>query len=144
MTFYPAAAAMSSAYADPVRDSALVRTAMANLGVPPEEVDERLGGDYEGQPCTARVTTLSAFLREVGVPRIDLLKVDVERAELDVLEGIDAEDWSRIGQVAIEVHGTERAAAVERLLARQGFRVIGEQDEAMKGTSVSMLYAVRA
>lgn len=28
-----------------------------------------------------------------GLPRVDLLKVDVERAEVDVLKGVDAADW---------------------------------------------------
>ncbi len=33
--------------------------------------------------------------------RVDLLKVDVERAELNVLKGILPEDWPRIRQVSM-------------------------------------------
>ena len=36
---------------------------------------------------------------------VDLLKVDVERAELSVLQGVKDEDWPRIKQVAVEVRG---------------------------------------
>src|SRR5262249_60403938 len=48
--------------------------------------------------------TVSEIIREQQVPHIDLLKVDVEKAELDVLEGIEATDWPRIRQVVVEVH----------------------------------------
>ena len=35
--------------------------------------------------------------------KVSLLKVDVERAELDVLRGITREDWNNIHQVVMEV-----------------------------------------
>ena len=44
----------------------------------------------------ARVVTLASRRRgqaAQGLPRVDLLKVDVERAELDVLKGVAAADW---------------------------------------------------
>ena len=37
------------------------------------------------------------------VQQIDLLKVDVEGAELDVLQGIGASQWAAIKQVVAEV-----------------------------------------
>lgn len=37
---------------------------------------------------------------------MSLLKIDVERAELEVLQGLDGADWSRVQQVAMEVHDT--------------------------------------
>jgi FkbM family methyltransferase len=54
--------------------------------------------------------------------RIDLVKVDVEGAELEVLRGIDDHDWPRIAAVVVEVHDVDgRLAEVERLLTRHGF-----------------------
>ncbi|WNV87602.1 FkbM family methyltransferase [Umezawaea sp. Da 62-37] len=54
--------------------------------------------------------------------RIDLVKVDVEGAELEVLRGIDDQDWPRIAAVVVEVHDVDsRLAEVERLLTRHGF-----------------------
>ena len=38
---------------------------------------------------------------------VDLLKVDVERAEKEVLEGILPSDWPKIRQVAMEVHDVD-------------------------------------
>lgn len=54
--------------------------------------------------------------------RIDLVKVDVEGAELEVLRGIDDQDWPRIAAVVVEVHDVDgRLEEVERLLTRHGF-----------------------
>lgn len=50
----------------------------------------------------AEISTLGEVLREADVPRIDLLKIDVEGLELDVLLGIDAATWPKIRQVVME------------------------------------------
>lgn len=64
-----------------------------------------------------QLTTVSALLRrpELGLGNgVDLLKVDVERAELAVLRGVDAADWPRIRQVSMEVHDVD--GQLERVL----------------------------
>ena len=62
------------------------------------------------------------MIHDEGVDRIDLLKLDVEGAEFDALEGIVASDWPRIGQVIVEVHeGKEACTRMERLLTERGF-----------------------
>lgn len=55
------------------------------------------------EPVVCTVRTLSRVLEELGVERIDLLKVDVEGAELDVLEGIEERHWPLIRQLVLEV-----------------------------------------
>lgn len=53
---------------------------------------------------------------------VDLLKVDVEGAELDVLRGLAATDWPRIAVVVAEVHDVDgRLADVLELLRANGF-----------------------
>ncbi len=86
----------------------------------------------QSDPATAD-EMLSTSLVEVDVvrlsqvlpphaSRIDLVKVDVEGAELEVLRGIDDHDWPRIAAVVVEVHDVDgRLAEVERLLTRRGF-----------------------
>lgn len=144
ITYYPRAAAMSGLYADPARDRALVATALGNLGVPREEVDVRLEGAYQVRTLTCELTTLSSFLREEGLDHVDLLKVDVERAELDVLAGIDEADWPKISQTVIEVHDEDgRCTKLARELRERGFRVTLDQDPVMRGTQVRVLYAAR-
>lgn len=144
ITYYPGASAMSGLYADPERDRALVRTALLNAGFSSEEAKERLEGRYEPQPLMCELRTLSSFLREEGLERVDLLKVDVERAELDVLAGIEEGDWPKIEQIVMEVHDEGgRCAAVASALGSRGFGVAVEQEESMRGTSVRMLYGTR-
>jgi hypothetical protein len=67
----------------------------------------------------------------------------VERAELDVLSGIDADDWTRIAQIVVEVHDEAgRGAVVARMLEERGFIVSDEQQPTMRGTDIRLLYAV--
>lgn len=144
ITYYAGAAAMSGLYADPSRDRALVRTVLLNYGRSEQQAEQELAGRHEPQTLTCELRTLSSFLHEAGLARVDLLKIDVERAELDVLGGIDPSDWSKIEQVVIEVHDEDgRGAAIARKLGAYGFRVAAEQESAMRGTSVRMLYATR-
>ncbi|KAK9811143.1 hypothetical protein WJX73_006362 [Symbiochloris irregularis] len=49
--------------------------------------------------------TLSDIIAEHGIKTIDLLKIDVERAELDVLAGLSPENWSSIRQLVMEMNG---------------------------------------
>jgi 31-O-methyltransferase len=144
ITYYPGAAAMSGLYADPVRDRKLVQTVLHNRGLSDDETEQRLEGRYEPQTLTCELRTLSSVLRDEDLARVDLLKIDVERAELDVLRGIDDVDWPKIEQVVIEVHDEDgRGASIARELTQRGFRVASDQDPAMRGTDVRMLYATR-
>ncbi|NJL28735.1 MAG: FkbM family methyltransferase, partial [Thermoanaerobaculia bacterium] len=96
----------------------------------------------------ARLRRLSDVIREEKIEHIDLLKIDVQRAELDVLAGIDDGDWPKIDQLVMEVHdapGEEtagRAAELKRRLEQRGFEVVVEQDELLVGTDRHNLYAV--
>ncbi len=142
ITYYRGAAAMSGLYADPERDRALVRTALHNLGMHGADAEAQLAGRYEPQALSCELRTLSGFLRGEALAYVDLLKIDVERAELDVLGGIDDGDWQRIRQLVVEVHDEDgRAAGIARGLRARGFRVATDQDAAMRGTCVRMLYA---
>jgi FkbM family methyltransferase len=67
-------------------------------------------------PCAVR--TLSETIRQQGLERVDLLKIDVEGAELDVLKGIEEQHWPRIRQLAMEIapaHKGELTALADRL-----------------------------
>uniref|UniRef100_A0A0D3L0V8 Methyltransferase FkbM domain-containing protein n=1 Tax=Emiliania huxleyi (strain CCMP1516) TaxID=280463 RepID=A0A0D3L0V8_EMIH1 len=62
------------------------------------------------------------MLEELGVERVDLLKVDCEGDELAVLRGISARHWAAIRQVVAEVHDINgRLDRVVALLRRHGF-----------------------
>jgi FkbM family methyltransferase len=144
ITFYRGAAAMSGLYADAERDRALVRTVLNENGVHGADAEAQLAGRFEPELLTCELRTMSAFLREHALDRVDLLKIDVERAELDVLAGIDEEDWEKLRQIVLETHDEDgRAATIATSLERRGFDVVVDEDEAMRGTAVRMLYARR-
>ena len=56
---------------------------------------------------------------------IALLKIDVEGAEVDVLRGIEDEDWRRIEQVAVETHSVFDREEVVAILCRR-YEEVGE------------------
>jgi 31-O-methyltransferase len=144
LTYYPGAAAMSGLYADPRRDAALVRTVLVNSGLEPAAADERLAGAHDPVPLTCEARTLSSVLLELRLGRVDLLKIDVERAELDVLAGLAEDDWGTIAQIVVEVHDEDgRCATLAEALEARGFRVAREQEPLMRGTDVHMLHATR-
>jgi FkbM family methyltransferase len=89
-------------------------------------------------------TTLAAEILRLGISTIDLLKIDVEKAEMDVLAGIDADGWKKIRNLYIEVHDIEgRLAEITSMLVRQGFFVVNEQETLLRGTEIHVLAASR-
>lgn len=92
---------------------------------------------------TARLRTLSSVITEQGIERIDLLKVNVEKSELDVLLGIEAADWPRIRQLVVEVDLLEHLGAIVALLQGQGFEIFVEQDPLLRNTELCYVYAIR-
>jgi FkbM family methyltransferase len=144
MTYYPRHWAISSIYADPVADRATVQSAHRNLGVSRTESDDLLRDRFDTQVLRCEFRTLSDVLESESIDRLDLLKIDVEKAELDVLAGIDEEDWPLIRQIAAEVHlEPDRTTELVATLEQRGFGVTVAQDPLMAGTQVQMLYAVR-
>jgi FkbM family methyltransferase len=77
----------------------------------------------EGVTVSCQVRMLSGIIREHGVERIDLLKIDVEGAEMDVLAGIEEEHWPRIRQLCMEVEisNKQEVPALTSRLRRLGF-----------------------
>jgi FkbM family methyltransferase len=86
---------------------------------------ERIRRDFQrSSRVSCRLVRLSDVVREARLDRLDLLKVDVEGAEFDCLEGIDDDHWPLIQRVIIEVHGgAEDRTRMEQLLERRGLTV---------------------
>jgi FkbM family methyltransferase len=145
ITFYPWSAAMSGLYADADRDRAFAAAVLGNFGFSEEQASERVAARYEARKVACSLRTLSSVLASEAIAHVDLLKIDVERSELDVLEGIDESDWRRVEQVVLEVHDEHgRGAVAVEMLRAHGFTVQVDQDDAMRGTDVRMVYAIRS
>lgn len=136
-TFYPRTSTSSSMYPDDSAEArdASIRFILADMrrrigigfallpGWVTRNVAEAVRRFYQrSESAICRLVRLSDVLRREGIERVDLLKMDVEGAEFDAIDGIDAADWPRIAQVIVEVHqGEEACARMVRLLAAQGF-----------------------
>lgn len=100
---------------------------------------------FQIEQVTCQMRTLSDILQEHNIQKIDLLKVDVEKSELDVFLGIQEQDWQKIKQVVVEVHDIDgRVEKITNFLKNHGLsKVILEQEPMLKGSDIFSLYALR-
>lgn len=117
------------------------------------ELSERLGTAGVGQlvrekleytDITCPLDTLSNLIDREALEYIDVLKIDVEKSEADVLNGIREEHWPLIGQIVVEVHDINgRLERLKGLLQARGYSCTVSRDALLKGTSLCNLYAWR-
>ena len=88
--------------------------------------------------------TLSTIIREAGLARIDLLKVDAERSEIAILRGIEDGDWAKIRQMVLEVHDQAELEVAVNMLKARGFQVAVEQESQFADSGVFNCFAIRA
>ncbi|KUN02866.1 methyltransferase [Streptomyces yokosukanensis] len=145
-TFYPHNSVMSGRFADRAEDLEVLKGYLltgenAQRG---EHLDRLAADRMTARTRRVPVTTLGAVVRRHGLDRIDLLKIDVEKAEAEVLDGIDDDLWPRIDRIVMEVHDVDgRLAAVLADLRAHGFDVAVEQDARLALTPCHTLYARR-
>ncbi|MFL6199525.1 MAG: MupA/Atu3671 family FMN-dependent luciferase-like monooxygenase [Thermoanaerobaculia bacterium] len=153
-TFYPQMAGLSGRFAEDDQEvtSAIVRSWLGRMGragedgLAGEEVDAVVREMLRSETHRCRLRPLSDLIRELGVERIDLLKVDVEKSELKVLAGIADEDWPKIRQIVLEVHSRELLEQTSAVLAARGYELAVDEliPTGEWGEAVWMVYAVRA
>ena len=80
-------------------------------------INWKLTAAFQGKEVNCQLKTISQIIREQQIEQIDLLKIDVEKSEMDVLLGIEIEDWSKIKQVFVEVHDTGVSAFMKYILS---------------------------
>ena len=99
--------------------------------------------DVEHLTCELR--TVSEIIKEFDIDKVDLLKVDVEKSELDVLHGIEDQDWPKIQQIVLEIHDLEgRLETIKSILKKHGLdKITVEQEPTLIDTNVYSLYAIR-
>ena len=93
----------------------------------------------------SRLTSVSDIIRENQINKIDLLKIDAEKSELDIIKGIEDQDWPKINQIVIEIHDFTHDAVkqIEDLLIERGYRCAVEQETLLEHSGFFNLYATR-
>jgi amino acid adenylation domain-containing protein/FkbM family methyltransferase len=149
-TYYARNTLMSGAFADAAEDREVVRALLRNetaaaadiAHVDLDELAARSQAETVQFECPVR--TLTDVIREQRIERIDLLKIDVEKAEWEVLAGLGETDWDKVAQIVVEVHDLDgRLERTRALLESKGFRVTLDQDPMLAGTVLYSLFAVR-
>jgi len=153
-TFYPNSSVFSSFAADTTQDERALRAIILNMLRRYNELDEAalnavadefIAGRMERQTYRAQLRTLSSVIDEYNIEEIDLLKLDAEKSELTILQGIEARHWPRIKQIVMEVHDQDGATlgSVTQLLEDKGFSFVVEAETLLEGSGLYNIYATR-
>ncbi|MFJ6694634.1 FkbM family methyltransferase [Streptomyces sp. NPDC091272] len=155
-TYYPGYSTMSadSSHAASEFDREFVRkqvleNSRQEVGDAHDMLDELLEYQFREVPYRCRTRRLSDVVRELGITHIDMLKIDVQRAEADVLRGVDDDHWPLIDRIALEVHdeaGTPtegRLALLGGLLRERGFTVGPHRNDGVADSGRYSVFASR-
>ncbi len=150
-TFYPKASIMSGKYSDYYKEKEVyTKTLINQLGK--EKQEKSIYGNYEeiiddrlkSVEVLCELKTLSEVIKENNIKKIDLLKIDVEKSELDVLNGIDDCDWDKINQIVLEVHDLNgQLNKVQDILEKHCYQIIINTENELETTNIYNVYAVR-
>ncbi len=148
--FYPHVSVISGRYTETNEAREVVKAFLLNqqeAGGTDTVLSEQMVNDLleerlKAERYTCPVRPLSDVIREYNVERLDLLKIDVEKGELDVLSGIAESDWSKIRQLVVEVHDIDgRLELVANLLSKHGYILTIEQEKLLQHTGLYNVYA---
>ena len=152
-TFFPGFAMLSGFHTDVATEKETIKRYMAEQRAAGdadaeamekllEEADDFLESRFERRTFPVEVRTLSQVMTDEGLSHVDLLKVNVEKSELDVLRGVADEDWPKIAQVVLEIDTEENLQPIVDILEAQGFETVVMQDPLLHGTDLCYVYAV--
>jgi FkbM family methyltransferase len=160
--YYPEATPLSNAYPEDANElqRQLQQVILRNIQYAPPSIrwlrffpaflrshilGQRAKKAFQTELVTCQLRTISDVICEYNIDQIDLLKVDVEKSELDVLLGVNEQDWAKIKQVVVEVHDLDnRVDRIKALLNIHGLNKITiEQEPIFQGSNIYNIYACR-
>ncbi len=148
-TAYPGFSLFSGLAADPAAERAVVeayeraRGSLTEANSLGDEFDDLMQDRFRTETWEVRLETLSGLLRDHGIETVNLLKINAEKSERRILEGISQGDWPRVKQVVLETDVEGDVDPLVRLLQSQGFQVTVDQDPLLRDTSLRYVYGVR-
>jgi FkbH-like protein/FkbM family methyltransferase len=154
LTSYDQSSVFSSFHASADEDRQAIEAVVANMVRGELKDAEESVHAYVAELMTDRLKqqtfecpllSVSDIIRDNKLPRVDLLKVDAEKCELEILRGIGDEHWSLIAQVVVEVHDRSRRAVeeVQDILTQRGFQCAVEEENLLTGSGLFNVYAIR-
>ena len=153
-TFYENSSVFSGFHPDAHEDRAAVQSIARNIlqdglagagEAHHEDIAELTAHRLHAESIECPLTSVSDIIRENGITRIHLLKIDAEKSELGILRGIAEAHWPLIEQIVIEVHDRTRAAvqSVEEQLSRRGFHCAVAEEKLLEHSGLFNVYATR-
>ncbi|MDJ0836972.1 MAG: amino acid adenylation domain-containing protein [Acidobacteriota bacterium] len=148
--YYPHVSIISGRFADAGQEREVVRSFLLSQQEGPSDarvqadIETLLDDRLESERFDCELVTFSDVVRAHGLERVDLLKIDVEKSELEVLGGIEPDHWAIIDQIVIEVHDQDGALdRVTGLLREHGFVMEIARDNSLVETELYNIYARR-
>ncbi len=108
-----------------------------------EDFDDIVADRFNTCTFTVQLRTLSAVMKELDIHQIDLLKINVEKSELDILRGIGAADWEKIKQIVLEIDLRKNLDEISFILREKGYDIRIIQDKLLTNSELYYLYAKR-
>lgn len=98
--------------------------------IPSDQHASNKVGKVEGETITVPGITLEKFIKDQGIEGADLIKMDIEGAEIEVFETISDNVLEKINQITVEFHDFlwpemhEDVESIKRKMKSKGFYVI--------------------
>jgi FkbM family methyltransferase len=148
-TFFTGYSLLSGFHADAELEANVVKSYIANQAIDADtaslaqQADAVIAPRFEAKQFAVELRTLSEVMRTENIAHVDLLKINVEKAEVEVLAGLGPDDWKRIDQVVAEIDLDANVAAIETMLRDNDFDYVIDQDPLLANTALRYVYAIR-
>ncbi len=154
-TYYPNSSVWSGFHTDTAQDEISIRAAIRNSlkekkGLSNAEdieefVDLFMKDRLKKETFKCSLRSISSVIQEYNIEKIDLLKVDAEKCEWEILNGLTENDWKKVKQIVVEVHDqkNEQLPKIQKLLTENGFNLSFSQEEALENSGLYNIYATK-
>ena len=144
--YYENVSVLSGRYGDLAEEKAAVMSYLYQIDDPdkikPDHLDFLLKTRLKSTKQLVQLRTLSDLIASENIPTIDLLKVDAEKSEMEILQGITDDCFGQIRQAVVEVHDiNDNVKKIDELLKSKGFYTLVEQDNILKDSCIYNIYA---
>lgn len=140
-SYYPYASVLSGKNTSRNEVRQLIANTASNE-IDNEEIEKLVQATSYEKKIKCEFLPLSEFIESQRISRINLLKIDVERSEFLVLEGIRLDQWKIIDQIVIEVHKFDNnCERIIELLEQHNFIIQRDTPKILNNTDIIVLYA---